>query len=164
VWLQLSWMIVLIGSEISFAAQNAATYEFEPDAQQISPAYRRLITLEICRVAVKRFAAGQEPLTAAQIAQRIGLPIRLVNRVLDDLVAARVISTTNGEEDNVPAFQPARDIQTLTISSVTEALDHQGLDQLPLRNAGRLDTLAGALREFNACAAHSPGNRLLKDI
>lgn len=164
VWLQLSWMIVLLGSEISFAAQNAATYEFEPDAQRISPAYRRLITLEICRVVVKRFAAGQKPLTAMQIAEHIGLPIKLVTRVLDDLVTARIISVTGGEENGTPAYQPARDIHTLTISSVVEALDHQGIDKLPLSNAGRLETLANAVRQFNACAAQSPGNRLLKDI
>ncbi|MGD8353182.1 MAG: YihY/virulence factor BrkB family protein, partial [Pseudomonadota bacterium] len=41
IWLQASWMIVLSGAELSFATQNVDTYEFEPDANLASPAFRK---------------------------------------------------------------------------------------------------------------------------
>ncbi|MDP2604813.1 MAG: YihY/virulence factor BrkB family protein [Deltaproteobacteria bacterium] len=37
VWLQVSWLIVLFGAEVSFAHQNVETYEFEPDC--LNPTY-----------------------------------------------------------------------------------------------------------------------------
>jgi membrane protein len=36
IWLQLSWLILLYGAEVSFAHQNVATYEFEQDCMRIS--------------------------------------------------------------------------------------------------------------------------------
>jgi membrane protein len=164
IWLQLSWMITLFGAEISFAAQNAAAYEFEPDARRISPAYRRLITLEICRRVVHRFAAGQPALDARGVAKLTGLPKGLVERTLNDLVQARIVSRIEGDGNGEPAFQPARDIQALSISAVLEALDHQGIESLPLAEDEKLSALAEAMRHYNACAADSPGNRLLRDI
>ena len=45
VWLQLSWIILLFGAEISFAHQNEESYEFEPDCAKISHRYRALLEM-----------------------------------------------------------------------------------------------------------------------
>jgi membrane protein len=56
VWLQVSWIIVLLGAELSFAHQNVDTYEFEPDCQKMSRAFKRVLTLRIVHLLVKAFA------------------------------------------------------------------------------------------------------------
>jgi len=38
IWLQISWLIVLFGAEISFSYQNVHTHEFDPMARKITPA------------------------------------------------------------------------------------------------------------------------------
>ncbi|HQP12356.1 MAG TPA: YihY/virulence factor BrkB family protein, partial [Candidatus Omnitrophota bacterium] len=55
VWLQMSWIIVLFGAEISFAEQNVETYELEPDCLKASHTYKRLLALRIVQLSVKRF-------------------------------------------------------------------------------------------------------------
>ena len=47
IWMQMSWLIILFGAEISFAVQNVEKYEFEPDSQNLSSYSLRVITLMI---------------------------------------------------------------------------------------------------------------------
>jgi membrane protein len=46
-WLQLSWLIVLLGAEASFAHQNVATYEFEQDCLTVNPRFKRMTALAV---------------------------------------------------------------------------------------------------------------------
>ena len=46
-WLQLSWLIVLAGAEISCIHQNADMLEYGPDARRASHHFRRLVALRI---------------------------------------------------------------------------------------------------------------------
>ncbi len=69
IWLQTSWIIVLLGAEISFAHQNVSSFEYEPDASHISHFNKRLIALCISHQLVKTFVNDETPLTAAQISQ-----------------------------------------------------------------------------------------------
>ena len=42
-WLQISWLIVLFGAELSFAHQNVETYEFEKDCLSVSLSFKKLL-------------------------------------------------------------------------------------------------------------------------
>jgi membrane protein len=47
IWLQSSWIIVLLGAELSFANQNVSQYEFESDALNISNYQKRALVIMI---------------------------------------------------------------------------------------------------------------------
>ena len=53
-WLQMSWFIVLIGAEISYAAQNVRNFSFEKETKNISRRYRDFFTLMITSAIVQR--------------------------------------------------------------------------------------------------------------
>ena len=55
IWLQLSWLIVLLGAEFCFAHQNVNMYEYEPDCRQISPSFKKLISLQIAHLLIVNF-------------------------------------------------------------------------------------------------------------
>ena len=164
IWLQLSWLIVLFGAEFSFAHQNVDTYEFEPDSLNISGSFKQLLSLQIAHLLVLNFAAGEKPLTATQISHRLEIPIRLVHQILYELGACGIVSDTQTEEYKEPAYQPARDIGTLTIRFVIDSLDDRGTDRIPVAQTDETKTLSEIVRAFRDEVAQSPSNRLLKDI
>lgn len=126
-WIQMSWFIVLIGAEISYAAQNVRKFSFEKETRNISRRYRDFFTLMIASEIVQRFADEKPPLTADQISVRCMVPGRLTNDILDQLVELNIISVTpSAKDERVPAFQPAMDINLITVNRVISELDVQG--------------------------------------
>ncbi|MBW2492543.1 MAG: YihY/virulence factor BrkB family protein, partial [Deltaproteobacteria bacterium] len=55
-WVQVSWWVVLFGAELSFANQNVATYEYEPDSSRVSPAFKKLLTLQVAHLLIRNFS------------------------------------------------------------------------------------------------------------
>jgi len=162
--MQLSWLIVLFGAEISFAYQYVDTYEFEPDRRQISPAFKRLLTLQIAHRVISTFSKGKMPLTASKLSQALEIPVRLVQQILDELVESEILSITEIKGNEKLAYQPARDINFITIKSIIEALEQKGVDNIPVAQTPELQSLSEALWTFSAEIEKSPANCLLKDI
>jgi membrane protein len=163
-WVQISWWVVLFGAELSFANQNVDTYEYEPDAKKISPAFRKVLTLQIAHLLVKNFAAGDRPLTDTEISSRLRMPLGLVHDILSDLVQSRVISATRSIDDREYGYQPARDINTISIKYVVDAVDRNGTNSIPVARNEEFETLSNAIEKFSDEMETSPANMLLKDI
>ena len=163
-WVQISWWVVLFGAELSFANQNVGTYEYEPDSRKVSPAFKKVLTLQIAHLLIKNFASGDRPLTDVEIGTWLKIPIRLVHNILYDLVQSRVISETTTREDQRYGYQPALDINTLTIKYVVDAVEHNGTNDIPVARTEEFAALSEALDKFRDEMEASPANRLLKDI
>ncbi len=164
IWIQLSWLIVLFGAEISFAYQYVDTYDFEPDRRFISPAFKKLLSLQISRLIISTFLKAEPPLSAINISKTLEIPIRLVQQILDELVEAGILSDTEVKKNKEMSYQPARDINAITINSVIEALEQKGVDNIPVAQTAELRHLFEALKTLNDEIEKSPANRLLKDI
>ena len=164
IWIQLSWMIVLFGAEISFAHQYADTYDFEPDRRFISPAFKKLLSLQISCLIISKFLKAEPPLSAINISKTLEIPIRLTQQILYELVEAGILSDTEDKKNKEVSYQPARDINAITINSVIEALDQKGVDNIPVAQTSELRHLSEALKTLNDEIEKSPANRLLKDI
>ena len=163
-WIQISWWIVLFGAELSFANQNVDTYEYEPDSLKVSPGFKKLLTLQIVHLMIKKFANGDKPLTDIQISDRLELPIRLVHNILFNLVASDLVSEIRTKTEKEFAYQPARDINKMTIQYVLEALDHKGTEDIPVAKTDDYQALSEALQDLRESMEESPANKLLKDI
>ena len=92
IWLQVSWLVVLSGAELSFAHQNVDTYEFEPDCLNVSYSFKKLLSLRITHLLVSHFKGGEEALDERAIAPRLEMSLRLVRRIGFELVGAGVLS------------------------------------------------------------------------
>ncbi len=164
VWLQLSWLIVLLGAEISFAHQNVETYEFEPDTERVSTRFKRLVALSVTRHVVRRFARGNPPQTEIEISRELEIPIRLLRQVIFELAESGVLAEIAAANGGPPAYQPARDTGLITVKYVTDALDHRGVDNLELAPSEDFLQVREQVRKIDDLAAKSPENIPLKDL
>ena len=164
VWLQMSWLIVLFGAEISFAHQNVEMYEFEPDSLRVSYSFKRLLTLRITHLIIRNFSEANKPFTATGISHSLEIPIRLVREILFELVESGIVSEVKTQEYKETAYQPARDTQTLTIRRIIDTLENRGVDNIPITQTEELKRISESLQRLAGSIDKSPANKLLKDI
>ena len=123
-----------------------------------------MLTLQIAHLLIKNFEKGDRPFTDTEISNRLKMPIRLVHNILYDLVESRVVAETRTREDQKFGYQPARDIQTLTIKFVIDAIEQNGTNSIPVARNTEFESLSAAIEKFREDMEASPANRLLKDI
>lgn len=114
VWLQLSWMILLAGCVLTYSLQNVFTFNFLGDVGQVSNQSWHNIGLITMCVIVKRFINEQTPLSKKELAVQYNLPVRLVNRVADKLLQAKLIYEIK-IDDNKEGLGPAVEVSELTL-------------------------------------------------
>lgn len=164
VWLQLSWLIVLAGAEISYAHQNSEMLEYEPQIRRISHSYRRLLNVRVAHLICRNFSAGAPPLTGDEIVRATDIPKGMVRRILDDLSEGGIIIRTAGESNQGSGYQPAVDTALLSIKYVMDAMDKKGYDDLPVAQTPEFEALRNGINTFGQLVDNSPANMLLKDL
>lgn len=164
IWLQTSWLIVLFGAEVSFAVQNVEKYEFDPDIQNISHFSRKVLTLMVARLVIKRFVAGEGAFTSKDISQQLQIPIRLVRDIIHNLVDSGLFSEVSTMHDKEKAYQPGRDVNTISVSYLLNTLDHYGTDRVMAVASKEKTHIEQILKSFDEAVLQSKGTVLIKDI
>jgi membrane protein len=164
VWLQLSWLIVLVGAHLSFAYQNADRFQLASDPCRLSPRCVRLLALQISSLVVKRFCSGEKPMGEKEISRQLKISAPVARDLLEKLTVCGVLSRLQGDSHNEKPYQPALDTHHLSIHFVMARLDRFGLDDLPAMHSESFQKLSSTLDQFGDLVASSPANLLLKDL
>lgn len=164
VWLQTGWMIVLFGCEVAFFLQNYEVYRNNDRFADLSFSLKKMIALQITHLVVKNFVKLNHPLTASEIATILVIPIAIIQSVLSNLIIGHIIVEykDRDEAESEEIYQPAVDINILTIAYVINALEYCGQNHLPDINQERL--FVRAVNDFKKLMESSEQNCLLKDI
>ena len=136
-WLQISCLIVLLGAEISYASQNIRNFEYESDVNTMSTRYKNFLTLFITYVVVKQLENQKPALSSTEISDTYRLPIRVVNQILMKLVDVSIFIEVFNETSKSKTYQPAIDINQLTVNLLFNKLDNHG-SELFLTNKNEL--------------------------
>jgi Predicted membrane protein len=130
VWQQISWIIVLVGAEISFAIQNAHLFEYEYEIENVSNNDRRTLSVLLMVRIVKQHIAGATPYTSEVLAEELKLPIRMVRLLLGNLVKGNLLVETYTDDPKSRGYVPAISDESITICKIYETLDHLGVDDV----------------------------------
>jgi membrane protein len=164
VWLQTSWSVVLLGAEISFANQNISRYEMESEALNISNYQKRALIVMIMHIIIRNFSLGEKPISAEYIGANLKIPVRLARDILQDLSTANLVSVIHENGAIERLYQPALDINRLTVSYVFSKLDKQGIEQIMVIRNKDYEKVISMLEKFDKLVAKSDANILIKDL
>ena len=162
VWLETGWMIVLFGCEVAFFLQNYAIYRNNNRFSDLSFSLKKVIALQITHLIIKNFMQLNNPLTSAEIATRLVIPIAFIQPVLSKLIASHIIVEFKNQDEDDEVYLPAVDINILTIAYVINTLEQCGQNHLPDINQEPL--FMNAANNFRTLMEASEQNCLLKDI
>ncbi len=166
-WMQISWEILLLGGELSFAYQNAARFDEERESLLVSYACRRKLMVGVVVLVARAFRDGRGAVSFSEIRDRLGVPPRIMNNILFTLVQARMLNEirTEGTEYDLE-YAPARDISQLRVYDVLEAVDSHGFgrDTIDMRTNRELRRGAEAVERLKAVTRASDRNVRIVDL
>lgn len=125
IWLYTSWLLMLIGAEISFAHQHVETHRMERRTLSVNHGSRELLALRLMTSICRRFADGAPPLSAEELSQSLAVPVPLAREVLSQLSSIQLLIEIPGKRTT---YQPARPPEKITAMEVSHALRHHGSD------------------------------------
>lgn len=164
VWLQTSWLIVLLGAEIAFANQNIEQYELEATTGDLDQRTRKIVGLLIMNKLATNFLNAQPPLSAEDLSKELELPVRIVRHLLRDLTAGNLLSEVYTTDNKTLAYQPARAVRHLTVGSVLQSLEGIGNHQILENPSITLERIHTFYRDFETQINNLPHNKPIEEI
>ncbi len=164
VWLNTSWMIVLLGAEISYATQNIRNYEYEFDAKNINYHNKRLVYVVLVSTIIKNFVAEERALTVGEIAFKLKMPIDLIKDSLYELIDSGIISEVNLDKVSDPGFIPGIDVNKLTIGYVLKRIEEHGSHDMLYSSIENIGQIGMQLEQYVDASYQSSSNVLIKDM
>lgn len=131
VWLQIAWMIVLVGAGISYAWQHSDRLTLGKPAP-VHPATRLATAIVLLDEIERRFEAGKTPPDRDRLAERVEPYPELapvwIDPLLEKLVEAELLRIT--EPSDTTCFLPARPGERISLAEVERAIEGEPA-QLP---------------------------------
>lgn len=163
-WLQITWLIVLMGAEISFAYQNIENYEFENEALELNHDNKRVLSLVIAHHIIKNFEEGGKPRSNEELSHELGIPLRLLNQLIFDMVDCGILAELATDSSKLRAYQPAVDINKISVDQLYTRLEKLGGDHMIVTESPKLDKITKIHEHLQDAIRESPSNILIKDI
>jgi membrane protein len=141
-------------------------FEFDHDCLKANNYFKKLLALRITHLLIKNNIPGkeQEPMTAVQIAEVLGLPIRLGRQLLLELVESGIIAEMKDESQKEAVYQPGQSPDLLSIQYVGNALERRGVETIPVHRNRESVVIEQSLQAFEDKIKTSSENFLLKNI
>jgi membrane protein len=123
IWLYISWIIVLIGAQLSHAIQNIRLLQQELDGGDYSFNQREKMAFMIMLKISELFHHGAPQMNMETLSQTLSIPLRLMTQTIQILCDQGLLQAIHGDE---PVFQPARNPELITLYDISRAMRHDG--------------------------------------
>ncbi|HVY66700.1 MAG TPA: YhjD/YihY/BrkB family envelope integrity protein [Gammaproteobacteria bacterium] len=157
-WLHLSWVVLLLGAQLSFYAQNPDCLRLGRRDESAGHALRERLALSVMLLVGRDFAAPGHGWRIESLAARLRVPRRLLDPVIVALTEAGLLTRSRGQR-----LVMARDPQQIEIRTVLDAVRRAGSD--PYAAGEHLIPTIGALTGGIESAIRARvGDRSLADL
>jgi membrane protein len=162
IWLYVSWLILLLGTQVAFYVQYPQYVTREPVSLELSNRLRERLALQLMFMVADRHVRQREPWTLQDMVEQLGLPMQPVSQVLDLMMDAGFVAETS---DDPPAYLPRRDIETITVAQVLETVRGAGENRLlTLKTLPHQPEVEHALESIRETVAKQLGTLTFRDL
>jgi membrane protein len=120
VWLYVSWLIVLLGAQLSFYVQHPEHLRTGHGEIPMTGALRERIAMSAMYLIGERFLDGGPRWPMSDLADRLDVPATVLGEVISALEDHGLVLTA--EDDTIA---PARDLSALPLASILDAIRHE---------------------------------------
>ncbi len=117
IWIYLSWLILLIGAQLSFYVQNPRYLRVGQGHVRLTSALRERLAFTIMLLIARKFIAGESPWRQRELAEELEIPGSALASVIRSLERAGLLTLTEDEE-----LIPARDIEGIALTDILHAV------------------------------------------
>lgn len=164
IWVNLSWLITLIGAEIAYANQHVSEIKNKIIGNSLSVAQQHVVAAMICKCVNKNFDRGDEPVSAESISDRLNLAYGVVSRVLDVLIESELIMEVEMKDNQPNGYLPTRNLGDLTMTELLEKLNHCGTSNAVDIEANPFKEVDTKFRKVLKAAAGGSDNLKIRDL
>jgi len=158
VWLYLSWLILLLGAQLSFYVQHPEHLRTGHADVLLTGALRERLAMSVMFLVGEQFLGGGPRWTINALAERLDVPGTVLDEIVSSLQGHGLV--LDAEDDTVV---PARDLAAIGLDAILEAVRHETPD--PRRPAPRAVPAADdAARRADEALASSLSGRSLRDL
>ena len=115
--LYLSWIILLSGAQVAYTFQNRKAYLLQKEAEHVHQQGREFIALRIMTYVARKYHHGQPPPTAGEMAEKLGVPTRLICQVISPLIEKRLLLEVNLSEEET-CYVTGRPLDKITYDDI----------------------------------------------
>ena len=119
IWIYISWLILLFGSNIAFYVQNPSSLRVSREGFEISNRVKERLALLLMHIIGKRHFEGGKPYTLDEITDMSAVSHTVVRYVLTKLQTKQLVLETN---DEPTGYVPARSLDALMLDDVIKAV------------------------------------------
>ncbi len=113
---------------------------------------------------IKNFEEGGDPWNTDMLSHELGIPIRLVNELVFELVDAGILAELAADNPKDRSYQPSVDINKITVEYIYYQMEMVGSDQMVVTESDDLSRITKIHEHILHSIRESPSNILLKDI
>jgi membrane protein len=119
IWLYISWLILLFGSNIAFYVQNPSSLRVSREGFEISNRVKERIAIALMQIIGRRHYQGEKPLSLDELTGKTNVSHMVVRYVLSKLEVKKLVLETN---DDPPGYCPAKSLDVLMLSDVIQSI------------------------------------------
>ena len=127
IWIYISWTIVLLGSEVSYAWQNINSFVKQRFFGHATPVERQKLATLMMIVLAKRFKDGKRLPSVEELSDAFMAPTGLISELFTLLSKAGYIVQTDAED--CESYAPAKTLDDVRVVDIVKAINSEGLSR-----------------------------------
>ncbi len=163
VWIYVSWMIVLLGLEMTYATQNLRIIRQDIRGSRVNFASRELVSMTVLVFIGRLFYTGKKAPDQETISTRLDIPPRLLRSVLNELQQLKLVVEVAHDSADV-GFMPARAMEQVPVSEVLRGLEAEGDDYNRLRGTSEHEVVADLVARRHRAEQQAFDGVTLRDL